>query len=122
MVTSAHLDWFRLKCPYDPGSKAFRIAKAKLDGATYEVLDELHSEFDLYNDGSTRVQHIRWDDEWYATCGVPSEQVNMKGIQQHGNKFRVQIRIDGELRKWTFETLNEAMVKRDAVFDKLYAE
>jgi len=37
-------------------------------------------------------------------------------IQRHGRKWRVQKRSNGQLRKWTFGTLQEAQRKRDVVF------
>lgn len=36
--------------------------------------------------------------------------------QRHGRRFRVQKRVDGDIRKWTFDNLNEAIKKRDAIF------
>ena len=47
-ITNAHLYWFKLKCPYPEGSKAFRMAKAKLDNATYADLERLRAEFEMY--------------------------------------------------------------------------
>ena len=46
----------------------------------------------------------------------PHSQVNMKGIQEHGRKWRVQRRVRGILRRWTCETLSSAIQKRDEVF------
>ena len=90
-ITNAHLHWFKLKCPYPQGSKAFRMAKAKLDNATYADLERLRAEFEMYKDGSSPVTHYHLYDEWFASVGgVQTEQVNMKGIQRHGTKFRVQ--------------------------------
>jgi hypothetical protein len=40
----------------------------------------------------------------------------LKGIQRHGRRFRVQKRVDGDIRKWTFDNLDEAIKKRDAIF------
>jgi hypothetical protein len=48
--------------------------------------------------------------------------VNMKGIQRHGSKFRVQKRINGLLQRWTFDTLDKAVRKRDAIFAKIATE
>jgi hypothetical protein len=87
--TNAHLNWFELKCPYPKGSKAFRIAKAKLENATYRDLERLCAEFEMYQDGS---------------------------------KYRVQKRINVELRRWTYDTLAEAVKKRDTIFSKVAAE
>ena len=122
-ITNAHLHWFRLKCPYPLGSKAFRMAKAKLDNATAADLESLRAEFELYKDGSIPVTHYSLDDEWFASVGsVKTEQVNMKGIQRHGTRYRVQKRINGQLQRWTFDTLDEAARKRDAIFVKVAAE
>jgi hypothetical protein len=46
----------------------------------------------------------------------------MKGIQHHGSKFRVQKRVDGQLQKWTFDKLEQAVRKRDALFAEVDAE
>ena len=119
-ITNAHLNWFKLKCPYPKDSKAFRIAKAKLENATYRDLERLRAEFDMYEDGSTPVIHYNLYDEWFASVGsVKTEQVNMKGIQRHGSKFRVQKRINGQLQRWTFDSLDKAVRKRDAIFAKM---
>ena len=121
-ITNAHLNWFKLKCPYPKGSKAFRIAKAKLENATYRDLERLGAEFDMYEDGSTPVIHYNLYDEWFASVGgVKTHAVNMKGIQQHGSKYRVQKRINGVLRRLTYDTLTEAVKKRDTIFSKVAA-
>ena len=122
-ITNEHLHWFKLKCPYPQGSKAFRMAKAKLYNATYADLARLRAEFEMYKDGSTPVTHYNLYDEWFASVGsVNTEQVNMKGIQRHGSKFRVQKRINGRLQRWTFDTLDKAVRKRDTIFAKVAAE
>ena len=122
-ITNAHLHWFKLKCPYPQGSKAFRMAMAKLDNATYADLERLRAEFEMYKDGSSPVTHYNLYDEWFASVGgVQTEQVNMKGIQRHGTKFRVQKRINGQLQRWTFDSLDKAVRKRDAIFAKVAAE
>ena len=122
-ITNAHLHWFKLKCPYPQGSKAFRMAKAKLDNATAADLERLRAEFELYKDGSIPVTHYSLYDEWFASVGsVKTEQVNMKCIQRHGTKYRVQKRINGQLQRWTFDTLDKAVRKRDAIFAKVAAE
>ena len=36
--------------------------------------------------------------------------------------YRVQKRIAGQLRKWTFNSLTEAVAKRDAIFGLVAAE
>lgn len=122
-ITNAHLHWFKLKCPYPEGSKAFRVAKAKLENATYADLERLRAEFEMYKDGFIPVTHYKLYDEWFASAGgVQTEQVNMKGIQKHGSKFRVQKRINVQLQRWTFDTLDKAVRKRDAIFAKVAAE
>ena len=122
-ITNAHLHWFKLKCPYPQGRKAFRIAKAKLDNATYADLERLRAEFEMCKDGSTTVIHYKLYDEQFASViGVQTEQVNMKGFQRHGSKFRVQKRINGQLQRWTFDTLDKAVRKRDAIFAKMANE
>ena len=54
--------------------------------------------------------------------GAKAHARNMKGIQRHGSKFRVQKRVNGQIRKWTFDTLEQAVRKRDAIFAKVDAE
>lgn len=63
------------------------------------------------------------NDEWFAAVGgVKTHAVNMKGIQRHGSKYRVQKRVNGNLRRWTFDTLEKAVQKRDAIFSKVASE
>ena len=119
MITRNHLDWFRLKCPYPVESKDYKTAYRKLNGATSTDLEKLRAEFDEYDDGSIPVSHYRMSGEWFATTGDPAEAVNMKGIQLHGQRYRVQKKINGTLRKWSFNTLSEALTKRDAIFSKV---
>ena len=77
----------------------------------------------MYKDGSTPVTHYNLYDEWFASVGsVKTEQVKMRGIQRHGAKFKVQKRINGQLQRWTFDTLDKAVRKRDAIFAKIAAE
>ena len=121
-TTRNHLDWFRLKCPYPVESKEYEKAYKKLNGATYADLERLRAEFDEYDDGSISVSSYCIQDEWFATTGDPEEAVNMKGIQMHGQRYRVQKRINGIVHKWTFNTLPEALQKRDAIFSKVGAE
>ena len=122
MKTRNHLDWFRLKCPYPVESKDYKTALKKLNRATAYDLEKLRAEFDEYDDGSIPVSHYRMSGEWFATTGDPAEAVNMKGIQLHGQRYRVQKRINGTLKKWSFDTLAEALMKRDAIFSKVGAE
>jgi len=121
-VTKAHLAWFKLKCPYPPTSQAYKQAYAKLNNATNADLEKLRAEFDEYNDNSIPVRHYKHKGQWYSkpVSGGTAQKLNMKGIQRHGRKWRVQKRRDGQLRKWTFGTLQEAQRKRDLVFGKQY--
>ena len=122
-ITNAHLNWFKLKCPYPVNSKAYASAKVKLINASYPDLEKLRAEFDEYQDGSIPVTHYNLYDEWFASVnGVKVHATNMKGIQRHGSKFRVQKRVDGQLCKWTFDTLEQAVRKRDTVFAKVDAK
>ena len=121
-VTKAHLAWFKLKCPYPPTSQAYKQAYAKLNNATNADLEKLRAEFDEYEANSISVRHYKYKGQWYAkpVSGGTVQKLNMKGIQRHGRKWRVQKRRDGQLRKWTFVTLQEAQRKRDLVFGKQY--
>ena len=117
-VTKAHLAWFKLKCPYPPTSQAYKQAYAKLKNATNADLEKLRAEFDEYEANSISVRHYKYKGQWYAklVSGGTVQKLNMKGIQRHGRKWRVQKRSNGQLRKWTFGTLQEAQRKRDVVF------
>ena len=109
-ITNAHFNWFKIKCPYPVNSKAYATAEARLNNASYSDLERLRAEFDDYQDGSIPVTHYNLYDEWFASAGgVKAHASNMKGIQRHGSKFRVQKRVDGQLRKWTFDTLEQAV-------------
>ena len=122
-ITNAHLNWFKLKCPYPVNSKAYAATKARLNNASYSDLERLGAEFDEYQDGSIPVTHYNLYNEWFTSVnGVKAHATNMKGIQHHGSKFRVQKRVDGQLRKWTFDTLEQAVRKRDAICAKVGAE
>ena len=121
-VTKAHLAWFKLKCPYPPTSQAYKQAYVKLNNATNADLEKLRAEFDEYEANSISVRHYKYKGQWYAkpVSGGTVQKLNMKGIQRHGRKWRVQKRRDGQLREWTFGTLQEAQRKRDLVFGKQY--
>jgi len=118
----SHLAWFKLKCPYLPHSQAYKQAYAKLNNATKADLEKLRAEFDEYQDTYIPVRHYKYKGQWYAkpSSGGKAQKLNMKGIQRHGRKWRVQKRSNGQLRKWTFGTLQEAQRKRDVVFGKQY--
>ena len=118
-VARHHLAWFKLKCPYKIDSPDYRASYARLHGATYSDIEKLRAEFDEYDDGSTPVTHHFVNGNRLAVLGKrskPSPQLNMKGIQRHGHKYRVQQRRRGQLRKYTYDTLKEAQKKRDAIF------
>ena len=117
-VTKAHLAWFKLKCPYPTNCQAYKQAYAKLNNATNADLEKLRAEFDEYNDNSIPLRHYKHKGQWYSkpVSGGTVQKLNMKGIQRHGRKWRVQKRSNGQLRKWTFGTLQEAQRKRDVVF------
>ena len=116
-ITNAHLNWFKLKCPYPVNSKAYATTKGRLNNASYPDLERLRAEFEEYQDGSIPVTHYNLYDEWFAFVnGVKAHATNMKGIQRHGGKYRVQKRVDGQLYKWTFDTLEKAVRKRGAIF------
>ena len=122
-ITNAHISWFKLKYPYPANSKAHASANARLNNASYPDLEKLRAEFEEYQDGSIPVTHYNLHDEWFASVnGVKAHAINMEGIQHHGSKFRVQKRVDGKLHKWTFDTLEQAVKKRDAIFAQVDAE
>ena len=117
-ITNSHLAWFKLKCPYLPHSQAYKQDYAKLNNASYTDFEKLRTEFDEYQDGSIPVRHYEHKGQWYAKplSGGTAQKLNMKGIQRHGRKWRVQKRSNGQLRKWTYGTYQEAAAKRDAIF------
>ena len=117
-VARHHQAWFKLKCPYPLDSEDYRKAYARLSGATNSDIESLRAEFDKYDGGSIPVRHFKHKGQWYAKplTGGTAQKLNMKGIQQHGRKWRVQQRKRGQLRRWTFDTYQEAQRKRDIVF------
>jgi len=119
MITTAHLNWFKLKVPYQANTKEYKVAYSKLYNASYADLNKLCAEFDEYDDGSKPVKHYCIFDEWFATIGDPLTAVNMKGISEHRQKYRVQKRVKGKLKRWTFNSLTDALAKRDAIFGLL---
>ena len=68
--------------------------------------------------GQIPVRHYKHKGQWYAkpVSGGTAQELNMKGISQHRQKYRVSKRIDGKLFRWNFNTLKEAVAKRDAIF------
>ena len=117
-ISQPRLAWFKLKCPYPHNSPDYKKAYAKLQNASYADLETLRAEFDEYDDGSIPVIHYQHKGEWYAKVGLTGspQKLNMRGIQQHGRKWRVQKRTRGHLRKWTYDSLPEAQRKRDKLF------
>ena len=115
-ISKPHLNWFKLKCPYPVNSTAYASAKARLNNALYRDLERLRAELDEYQDVSIPVTHYNLYDEWFASVnGVKSHATNMKGIQRHGSKYRVQKRVDGQLRKCTFDTLEKAVTRCQSI-------
>ena len=110
--------WFERFCPYNRDSKQYKDALKRVQESSYAERNKLKAEFDDYDNGSIPVHHYSLDgEEWIATInGPPQPQRNLKGIQQHGRKWRVERRINGELYRWTFDTREEAIEKRDKVF------
>ena len=115
-VERSYLTWFKLKCPYAENSTSYKHAYPRLEAATYADLVTLQAEFDAYADGSVKVVHYKLCDEWLASIGQPPRFSNMKGIQQHGSKYRVEKRINGKLHRWSFDNLTDASAKRDLIF------
>ena len=117
-ISNARLAWFRLKYPYPYKSPQYKQAYAQLNNATYADLEKLRAEFDEYDDGLTPIIHYQHKGQWYAKVGLKGspQKLNMRGIQQHGRRWRVQRRIRGQLRKWTYHSLPEAQRKRDKLF------
>ena len=110
--------WFKLKCPYSSDSKDYKEAYARLQNATYSDLERLRAEFDEYDDGSIPVRHYKHKGKWYAKplTGGTAQELNIKGMQRHVIKWRVQQRKRGQLRRWKYDKLKEAQSKRDVVF------
>ena len=117
-ISNARLAWFRLKCQYPYKSPQYKQAYTQLNNATYADLEKLRAEFDEFDDGLTPVIHYQHKGQWYAKVGLKGtpQKLNMRGIQQHGRKWRVHKRTRGHLRKWTYDSLPEAQRKRDRVF------
>ena len=122
MITTAYLNWFNLKVPYQANTAQYQAAYAKLHNASYADLEKLRAEFEDYDDGALKVKHYCICGEWFATTGDPLTVVNMKGISTHRQKYRVQKRIAGKLYRWTFNSLSEALAKRDAIFGLVATE
>jgi len=117
-ITQSHLAWFKPKCPNPTNSQSYKQAYAKLNNATYADLEKLRAEFDEYEDNSIPVRHYNHLGKWYAKpiSGGTAQELDMKGIQRHGKKWRAQKRCNRQLRKWTYGTLKEAQRKRDMAF------
>ena len=119
-IANNKLSWFKLKCPYPQDTTEYRNALSRLGNASLADMNKLDAEFNLYRETNhTVVSHHFIDGEWVAVIGTHSKPIpalNMKAIQRHGQKYRVQQRKRGQLRRWTFNTLTEAVAKRDAIF------
>ena len=61
------------------------------------------------------VRHYKHKGQWCANplSGGTAQKSNMKGIHRQFKKWRVQKRSNGQLRKWTYVTLQEAQRKSD---------
>ena len=104
--------------PYPSNTNLYSQAHARLNNATYGDLERLRTEFDEYDNGLIPVRHYKHKGNWYAKpiTGGTAQALSIKVIQQHGRNWRVQKRSNGQLRKWTYATLQEAQRKRDMVF------
>ena len=122
MINTAYLYWFKLKIPYQANTAPYQAAYAKLHNAAYADIEKLCAEFEDYDDGSLKVKHYCICGEWFATTGDPSTVLNMKGISTHRQKYRVQKRIKGKLKRWTYSSFTEASAKRDAIFGLVATE
>ena len=131
-IKNHHLVWFKLKQPYAVGSESYRTAYAKLSNATPADLERLRVEFEFaaeqsglrvvnyYDENKSewlcRI-HANAPDNLKNTHRIKNEpQVNMRGIETHRKSFRVSKRMDGQLRRWVYKSLPDAMAKRDAIF------
>ena len=119
-IANNKLSWFKLKCTYPQDTTEYRTAFSRLNNASLADMNKLNAEFNLWRETHhTVVTHHFIDGEWVAVIGTHSKPIpalNMKAIQRHGHKYRVQQRKRGQLRRWTFNTLTEAVAKRDAIF------
>jgi hypothetical protein len=120
MTSRNVLTWFNQKCPYPKTSQQYKDALRKLDDSTYRDRQRLNAEFEAFESPHIPVEHYSMDGEhWIATIyGIPPAQQNLKGIQQHGSKWRVERRVKGKLERWTAESLSDAISIRDRVFGK----
>ena len=49
MIINAHLNWFKLKVPYQANTPEYQAA--------YANLEKIRAEFENYDDGSLKVKH-----------------------------------------------------------------
>ena len=96
--------------------KGYVDNRCSIHSFRHSMREKLRAEFDEFEDGSNTIIHFRKGSQWYCSIGDPPEAQNLKGIQPHGRRFRVQKRVDGDIRKWSFDNLHEAIKKRDAIF------
>ena len=120
MSSRAVMFWFYQFCPYPRDSKEYKRALRRVENSNHAERNKLKAEFDEYDNGTIPVHHYSLDGEvWIATIyGPPPPQQNLKGIQQHGSKWRVERRVNGKLERWTAESLSDAISIRDRVFGK----
>ena len=115
-----HLAWLKLKCPYSLDSEDYKKAYARLHGTIYPDIERLRAEFGAWcEDNHEAVTHHYVNGQWLAVIGSrskPPTAQNLKAISQHRQKYRVSKRTDGKLFRWSFNTLKEAIAKRDAIF------
>ena len=57
------------------------------------------TEFDEFEDDSITIIHFRKGRQWYCSISDPPEAQNLEGIQPQVRHFRVQKRVDGDIRK-----------------------
>ena len=119
-IANNKLSWFKFKCPYPQDTTEYQNALSRLGNASLADMNKLDAEFTLWRETNhTAVSHHFIDGEWIAVIGTHSKPIpalNMKAIQRHGHKYRVQQRKRGQLLRWSFNTLTEAVAKRDAIF------
>ena len=65
LITNAHLNWFKLKCLYPVNSKAYAIAKARPNNASYSDLEKgQHCAASLWENGCCESFNARFRDEF----------------------------------------------------------
>ncbi len=119
-IANNKLSWFKLKCPYPQDTTEYRTALSRLGNASLADMNKLDAEFNLWRETNhTVVSHHFIDGEWIAVIGTHSKPIpalNMKAIQRHGHKYRVQQRKRGQLRQVDLQYTYRSSTKRDAIF------